>query len=666
MVTDAIGCTGTFSNINVAQGSALLANAVAAPTTCNGAANGQITVTPSNGAGPYTFVLNGTTTQTGATNTSFTGLTANTYNILVTDAAGCISSPVSATINPGAAITITPTKVDATCFGATTGSITATASANATAPVEFSLNNITWQTNPNFNGLAANTYTVYIRDAVGCTNTGTITVGHPSQLAAATTVQNVLCNAQNNGLITVNASGGTSAYSYSLDNITFQSGNTFSVGAGSYTVYVSDVNNCLVQVNNVNVTQPAVLTATAVSGNATCDGGNDGTITVTPTGGTLPYQYSTNGTNFQSSGILNVAPGTFNSVTVKDANGCTFIVPAVTVGLTNNLTLTPAADPAPVCEGNSIQLQLTTNATQFAWTPATGLSSSTIANPQARPATTTLYSVIATLGRCSLPDDILVTVIPAPIPDAGIDGDICFGKNYQLQAVGDPSYNYTWSPATYLGSITGINTLSTPDKTTIYTLNVTDVNGCSSLRSDQVTVFVTPPIQVTTYPADTVVYAGAQVPLLATSAGTSYLWSPVTGLDNPNIPNPVATAPVIEGAVVTYQVTTTTTAGCQGEGFITIRVYKGPEIYVATAFTPNGDGKNDVFVPFPVGIKKLNYFRVYNRWGQLLYSTTTLNQGWDGRFGGMEQGSGAYVWMAEGVTMDNKLISKKGSVILIR
>ncbi|MEI9911107.1 MAG: SprB repeat-containing protein [Bacteroidota bacterium] len=394
VVTDAIGCTGTFSNINVAQGSALLANAVAVPTTCNGAANGQITVTPANGAGPYTFVLNGTTTQTGATNTSFTGLTANTYSIVVTDAAGCISSPVSATVNPGAAITITPAKVDATCFGATTGSITATASANATAPVEFSLNNITWQASSNFNGLAANTYTVYIRDAVGCTNTAMITVGHPTQLAAATTVQNVLCNGQNNGVITVTATGGTSAYSYSLDNVTFQPGNTFSVGAGPYTVYVRDINNCPVQVNNVNVTQPVVLAATATTANATCDGGNDGTITVTATGGTLPYQYSTNGTNFQSSAILNVAPGTFNNVTVKDANGCTFIVPAVTVGLTNNLTLTPAADPAPVCEGNSVQLQLITNATQFLWTPATGLSSNTIANPQAKPATTTLYSVM--------------------------------------------------------------------------------------------------------------------------------------------------------------------------------------------------------------------------------------------------------------------------------
>ncbi|MEI9807623.1 MAG: hypothetical protein WDO16_06930 [Bacteroidota bacterium] len=353
--------------------------------------------------------------------------------------------------------------------------------------------------------------------------------------------------------------GGTAAYSYSLDNITFQPGNTFNTGAGPYTIYVKDANNCQVQVNNVNVSQPAVLTATAVAANATCDGGNDGTITVTAAGGTSPYQYAADGTVFQASNVLNVAPGTFTTVVVKDANGCTFTVPAVTVGLTNNLTLTPAVDPAPVCEGNSVQLQLTTNATQFAWTPATSLSNSTIINPEARPSVTTPYYVVVTLGRCSLNDDVLVTVMPAPESNAGPNDTICVGQSSTLQAIGDPSYTYTWSPATYLSSTTGYGvTSSFPDQTITYTLNVTDNNGCSTLPPDrdQVTVVVTPPIEVTTFPADTIVIAGQQIPLLAVSAGTYYTWSPAGGLDNPGVPNPIATAPMIDGAEVTYLVTT--------------------------------------------------------------------------------------------------------------
>ncbi|MBL7741570.1 MAG: gliding motility-associated C-terminal domain-containing protein [Chitinophagaceae bacterium] len=664
-VTDAIGCTGTFNNITVPQGSALLATTNVVNTSCNGASNGQIMVTPSNGGGPYTFVLNGTTTQNGAVNTIFTGLAATTYNVVVTDAAGCVSSAIPATVNPGPAITVTPSKSDATCFGSSTGSISVVSSANATAPIEFSLDNATWQTGTSFAGLSANTYTVYIRDAVGCTNTASITVGQPAQLAASAVLKSVLCNGQNNGGIKVNVTGGTSPYSYSLDNATFQSADSFSVTAGAYTVYIRDANNCTIQLNNITVTEPAVLTATRVTANATCDGGNDGTITLAPSGGTLPYQYAITGNIFQPGNVFNVAPGTYD-VTVRDANGCTFPLTGVVVGLTNNLTLTPAIDPAPVCEGKGAQLQLTTNATQFAWTPAADLSSSTVINPVATPKTTTTYSVVATLGRCTITDDITVAVMPAPVPEAGINGDICFGQSYTLQPVGDPSFIYNWTPSSFLSSTTGYSIIASPDKTTTYTLSVTDNNGCTSLVTDNVTVNVTPPIQVRTFPMDTVVYAGAQVQLLATSAGTYYTWSPAAGLSDPAIANPVATAPMTEGAVVTYIVTTTTDAGCTGDNTVTIRVYKGPEIYVPNAFTPNGDGKNDRFIPFPVGIKQISYFRVFNRWGQMLYSTTTLNQGWDGTFGGMEQASGVYVWMVEGVTMDNQKITKKGTVTLIR
>jgi gliding motility-associated-like protein len=184
-----------------------------------------------------------------------------------------------------------------------------------------------------------------------------------------------------------------------------------------------------------------------------------------------------------------------------------------------------------------------------------------------------------------------------------------------------------------------------------------------------VTVNVTPPIKVTVYPADTIVYAGARIPLLATSAGTAYTWSTATGatgLDNPYIANPVATAPLSDGSVVLYKVTATTSAGCQGDGYARIQVYKGPDIYMVTGFSPNGDGKNDIFIPFPVGIKQIKYFRVINRWGLILYSTNELNKGWDGRFGSIEQPSGVYVWMVQGVTMDNKIITKKGTVTLVR
>jgi gliding motility-associated-like protein len=162
-----------------------------------------------------------------------------------------------------------------------------------------------------------------------------------------------------------------------------------------------------------------------------------------------------------------------------------------------------------------------------------------------------------------------------------------------------------------------------------------------------------------------VVHAGAQFQLTATSAGTDYTWTPATGLNNPLIANPTVTAPAV-GTEVVYHVIATTAAGCRGDGYATVRVYAGPEVYVPNAFTPNQDGRNDLFMPFPVGIKKLDYFRVFNRWGQLLFSTGSLHHGWDGRLGGTEQASGIYVWMLQAVTAEGKTISKRGTVMLVR
>lgn len=665
VIRDNFGCTSAPIAITVATGNNLNSTLTTGSTSCSGASNGSVTATiPTNGTAPYLYSLNGGTPQASPI---FNGLSASSYTINVTDAGGCSSGILNATVNAGPSISVNLAKVDASCFGSSTGTITATPSANATAPLQYSLDNVTWQGSANFIALTAGSYTVYIRDAVGCSNSATITVGQPSQLQASTSQQSVLCNNASDGKIVVAATGGVAPYSYSLDNVNFQSTNLFNVPAGTYTVYVKDANGCsIAPITNISVIQPAILTAAALATNATCDGGSDGTINITANGGTTPYTFAITGGSYQATNYINVGPGTYD-VSVKDANGCSFPINGVVVGLTNNLTYTPMVDPAPICESNSVPLQLITNATQFTWTNAGSLSSGTIANPVAKPSATTLYSVTATLGRCTINDDVLVSIMPAPIPDAGPPGDICYGKTYQLQGSG--GITYAWSPSTFLSNTNVSNPIVTPDKTITYTLSVVDANGCSSLITDQVTVNVVPPIKVTVYPADTIVYAGSQIPMLATSAATDYTWSTstgFTGLDNPYIANPIATAPLADGSVVVYKVTATTSAGCRGDAYARIQVYKGPDIYMVTGFTPNGDGKNDKFIPFPVGIKEIKYFKVMNRWGEIIFATTELNNGWDGKYRNVEQPSGVYVWMVEGLTMDNKLITKKGTVTLIR
>ena len=648
------------------------AGATSAATSCNGSADGTITVTPTTGTGPFTYTMDGGTPVTGPAPYTFTNVPPGAHTIFVTDAFGCVTPLIPVTVVAGPPISTTASKTDALCNGSATGTITVVQPTVGAAPFEYSLDGTTWQTSNVFTGLAAGAYTVYFREGGGCQGTLPIIVAEPTVLATSVSASAAICNAQSNGTILVAANGGVSPYQYSLNGTTWQGSNMFNVPAGNYTITIRDANGCI-STQNTTITEPAVLAANAAATNASCDGGNDGTIVVTANGGNSSYSYSIDGINFQSSNQFNVAPGNY-TVTVKDNLGCSTTF-NTTVGLTDNLTLAQQADPV-ICESKSVQLQLNSNATQYAWTPATGLDNASIYNPVANPTVTTQYIVTATLGRCSANDTVTVNVNAAPVPNAGVDGYICYGQTYQLSASGGTQYS--WSPSTYLDDANSANPVSTPTKDITYTLSIlSDANGCASLVTDNMRIDVTPPIKVKTYPYDTIGYPGDQFQILVVPSDSdviNYTWNPTIGLSNPNstigtgnlnIPNPIVTIGAI-GEDIQYQVITSTIAGCRGEGYVKVRVYKGPDIYVPTGFSPNNDGKNDKFTPFPVGMKSYNYFRVFNRWGQMVFSTTKLNDGWDGRLGGQEQPSGVYVWMIEGLTKDNRVITKKGTVMLIR
>lgn len=665
VITDGSSCISNPIPVTVAVGPGLLTNVLPTSTSCDGASNGSITITPLNGVSPFTFSLDGAAPQTGAASYTFANVSEGLHTIVTADASGCITNPVPVTISAGPVLTTTASKTDVLCNAGATGSITVAVPTIGTPPYQYSLDNINWQASNVFTGLTANTYTVYFRESNGCQGSTGITISEPSVLLATSSSVPVICNGQNNGIIIVTPSGGVSPYQYSIDGgLNWQSSNVFNVAANSYTVLVKDANQCIVS-QPITVTEPLALSANAVTVNASCDGGNDGTITITAIGGNASYEYSIdNGVSWQSSNIFNVSPNTY-AILVRDNLGCSYPFTA-TVGLTNNLTFTPQTDPT-ICESKSAQLQLVSNATQYSWLPTAGLSNTSIANPVANPIVTTQYTVTATLGRCSANDIVVVNVNPAPTPDAGKDAVICYGQTYTLQGSG--GVQYTWTPSTYLNSTTGVSPVSNPAKTITYTLaRVVDANGCESLTTDDVVVDVTPPIKVTTLPYDTVGYPGDQFELKAIAAvpaANIFLWSPATRLSNSKVFNPVVTIGNIKDDIV-YQVTATTAAGCKGEGYVRIRVYKGPDIYVPTAFTPNGDGKNDKFTPFPVAMKSITYFKVFNRWGQQIFSSSGLNKGWDGTIGGIEQPTGTYVWMIQGITKDNKTVTKKGTITLIR
>lgn len=662
-IVDALGCTRTLT-VNVPAGPALSAAVASVATGCQGAANGSVTVTPSSGTAPYTYSLDNGAFVSGASPYTFNNLSAGNHTIVVKDAAGCATNVINVSVAVGPPLTTTATSSNALCFGGTTGSITVAQPTIGAAPYQYSLNNTTWQSSNQFTGLVAGNYTVYFREANGCFGNLTITVGEPAALVVSATMVPVICKGQSNGIIQITGSGGIAPYQFSLNGTTWQPANNFQVAAGSYTIRVKDNNGCI-STFPILVTEPNALNAQSTNSNASCNGGNDGQIVVAVTGGNGTYQYSIDGgITWQTGSTFNVAPGNY-VIQVKDQLGCTTSF-NTTVGLTNDLTLTPQVDPT-ICESKSTQLNLISNALQYSWSPSTALSDPNIANPVASPIVTTSYIVTATLGRCVAFDTVIVRVNPAPIPNAGPDGFICYGQTYQLQASG--GVQYSWTPSTYLSSTNIPNPISTPAKDITYTLSIlADANGCASLVTDQMSIDVTPPLKLKTYPYDTIGYPGDQFQLLAVPNdpdATTFVWTPSVGLSNPSIANPIVTVGAI-GQDIQYRVIASTQAGCRGEGYVKVRVYKGPDIYVPTGFTPNNDGRNDKFTPFPVGMKSYNYFRVFNRWGQLLFSTTQLHTGWDGTLGGVQQPGGTYVWMIEGLTKDNRVITKKGTVNLIR
>ncbi len=160
---------------------------------------------------------------------------------------------------------------------------------------------------------------------------------------------------------------------------------------------------------------------------------------------------------------------------------------------------------------------------------------------------------------------------------------------------------------------------------------------------------------------DTIAAAGQSIQLNG-SGGVSYEWIPATGLNDPFIANPIA----ILTQTQQYVLKAFTPLGCVSYDTVLIKIYKGPEIYLPTAFTPNGDGLNDVLRGIPVGIKEFKYLKIYNRWGQEIFVATDYRIGWDGKWKGQKQESGIYIVIASGIDFKDNVINKKGTVMLIR
>ncbi len=160
---------------------------------------------------------------------------------------------------------------------------------------------------------------------------------------------------------------------------------------------------------------------------------------------------------------------------------------------------------------------------------------------------------------------------------------------------------------------------------------------------------------------DTIAAAGQPVQLHA-SGGLSYLWSPGGYLNDAGIANPIA----ILSATQSFRLKAFTPEGCESYDTVIVKIYKGPDIYLPNAFTPNDDGLNDLLRGIPVGLQQFNWLRIFNRYGQEIFSTTDYHKGWDGKWKGQKQDNGVYVVIASGIDFRGNPINKKATVMLIR
>ncbi len=474
---------------------------------------------------------------------------------------------------------------------------------------------------------------------------------------------------------------------------------------GMDSVTVNEQNSCANLFAAFPVTtSPPTIAGSVIGDTAVCSNINSILLQVTGnTGNILKWLSSSNGINWNDIGnynsssfnAVNVSQTTYYKTIVQNGSSCSADTSGGATIIANPVTVAGTISPQNlvVCLGQNKGAVLTLNGSVgkiSSWQYSTDTTHWQNVVPTV---TDTFYNVISSAkpqqyraivqNSAACPSDTsniaYAAIYNATFPQASIspeDTTICFGTRVPLHVTINTATNYSWQNQNslydpnnyYVGSSPySFSALAAPSSQTNYVIAFKN-GSCPNLLLDTFRVNVYPTIYVNAG-NDTSIVAGQPLQLNAVSSDTtnvSYLWTPIIGMNNPSIYNPITTLGA-EIDSITYFVRATSISGCYGTAKKKITIYKSaPEIFVPSAFTPNGDGRNDILIPIPVGIVSLDYFRIYNRWGQMLFSTSELNKGWDGNANGNPQQSGTYVYMAQGTDYLGNKIFRKGTVVLIR
>lgn len=481
--------------------------------------------------------------------------------------------------------------------------------------------------------------------------------------------------------------------------------NTINVTAGNNggQIIVRQVNSCADLKDTLNVsTAPPTVAGSINSDNTVCSGTNSTLLTTSGNvGNVINWLSSSNGTNWvpinttaSQYNAQNLTQTTWYTAVIQNGATCRIDTAQPAIITVDPKTIAGTIQPAAidVCLGQPVLplLQLSgNNGSIVNWQSSLDNSTWSDLNPVHQQSAyqltninaTTYYRTIVKNGVCPADTSGIATVryFNTPYPSATINPDsssICYGKSALLSTTINTGTSYSWSNPSIVtggnGTVPSLPYTFTTNALPLQTMNlVLTVNntGCPNALRDTFYINVIPPVKVFAG-NDTLVTAGQPLQFNATvnvPGANQFTWTPSTRLSDATIPNPVGVYSSTDPSSITYLVMATTPDGCQDTDDITVTIFKtGADIFMPTAFTPNDDGRNDVIMPICVGITHLNYFRIYNRWGQVVFSTSAIGRGWDGKLSGMPQSTANFVWMVQGVDYTGRVITKKGNLVLIR
>ncbi len=626
---------------------------------CPNGNTGTITVAATGANTPFQYAINSLPYSSA---TTYAGLSAGTHIVHVKDVQGCIKD-TSITITNPPAIQLGLSVKKPVCSPVSNGQVSITP-VNGTAPYQYALNAGSYGAGNTFTGLGPGVYVLHVKDAHDCTKDTTITLVDSLTMQLTASVTPALCFGNANGAVTLTPSGTTAPYSFAMGVGAFGTSGTFTnLAAGTYVFHIRDQNLCLKDTTLV-IQQPAPLAFNLALTHVPCFGTNGGAVIVNAQGGTPVYQYAVDLNPFQAGNALNGLNAGTHVIHLKDNNGCT---------KDSSITLTQPAAPVsiagiaitnPTCEG------FTDGHVTIAVTGGTAPYTYALGNNN--------YGSSATFGQLAegsyifkikdnngCTKDTIITLTGFPhilIDGVTLKEPSCFGLSdgaLTIEASGGlPPFNYQ------LGTSGNWGTANLFDnrKAGAYTLRIKDAHECIK---DTLVVLGQPDKLV----LDTLTVGndcngiddGGLIEVIA-SGGTApydYSWKHDASLGTARITG------LVNGR---YYVTVSDAHHCADSIAVDILYNNCCTPYIPNAFTPNGDGRNDVYRVEYKGDMDLKEMYIYNRYGQRIFSSSNVSKVWDGTFNGQVSDAGTYFYYIRilcGNVRKKELIFK-GDVTLIR